>query len=93
MTNSEVAKHILKLNSPQHHHLVQTAKALIRQGVPQGGALSDIAKSSSPSHLASMVINDHHMKKEEGASLVGGSFLDDLGKTASSLAPLMPLFL
>lgn len=119
MLNSDVANHILKLTMPQHHALVEVAKAALRHSkggslIPfhnvnqqqmtdnfahffgaglSGGALADIASSKSPSHLASMVMNDHHMKKEEGASLVGGSFLDDVGKTASSLAPLLPFIL
>lgn len=92
MANSEVASHILKLTMPQHHALVETAKAIMRGG-EKGGALRDIAHSKSPSHLASMVMTDHHMKKEEGGSAIGGSFLDDLGKTASSLAPFLPLLL
>lgn len=82
------------MTMPQHHHLVQTAKALMRQGGSAvGGAIDDICKSTSPSHLATMVINDHHMKKSEGGSSVGGNFLDDLGKTASSVAPLLPFIL
>jgi len=94
MRNSDVAKHILSLSMPEHHALVETAKAMLRKGGSViGGALGDIAQSKSPSHLASMIINDHHMKKEEGASLVGGSFLDDLGKTAKGLAPFLPLIL
>ena len=92
MANSDVAHHILKLTMPQHHALVETAKAIMRGG-EKGGALRDIAHSKSPSHLASMVMTDHHMKKEEGGSAIGGSFLDDLGKTASSLAPFLPLLL
>jgi hypothetical protein len=94
MRNDVVAKHILSLSSPEHHALVETAKAMMRKGGSViGGALGDIASSKSPSHLASMVMTDHHMKKEEGGSAVGGSFLDDLGNTAKGLAPFLPLLL
>ncbi len=94
MRNDIVAKHILSLSPPEHHALVETAKAMMRKGGSViGGALGDIAQSKSPSHLASMVMTDHHMKKEEGGSAIGGSFLDDLGKTAKGLAPFLPLLL
>ena len=87
MNNRDVADVVGSLSNCEHHILTENAKAM------GGGAFDDIAKSKSPSHLMSMVMNDHRMKKVEGGSAVGGSFLDDLGSTAKSLAPLLPFLL
>ena len=99
MKSNDVAGVIGNMSNCEHHLIVETAKHILKGGSVLGGqqflsgAVRDIASTKSPSHLMSMVINDHHMKKGEGGSVIGGSFLDTLGDVAKGVAPFLPFIL
>jgi len=98
MKSKDVAGVIGKLSNCEHHLLTQTAKHMLKgggilSGVSTPMALKDITQTHSPSHLMTMVMNDHKIKKADGESEVGGNFLDTLGDVAKGVGPFLPFIL
>tara|TARA_R110000803_G_scaffold57087_1_gene114952 strand:- start:1358 stop:1813 length:456 start_codon:yes stop_codon:yes gene_type:complete len=80
---SKHLENVMKLAPKAHHALTMLAPHMKNMGIHHG-VLDDISKSTSPLHLAKMIHKEY---------LSGGNFLDDFGKTMSSLTPLLPLLL
>lgn len=78
-----ILENVMKLAPKAHHALTMLAPHMKNMGIHHG-VLDDIAKSTSPHHLAKMIHKEY---------LSGGNFLDDFGKTMSGLTPLLPLLL